>query len=127
MLTTLIAHVSASLAQAPDYFDVIKRPMDFGTIKKKLFEVEYMTPQAFLDDLRLVFSNCSLYNHPTAPEYQAGIKLQRYMERRVRELKLESTSTSASPSTSPRKASPSSSCSSIEPSTSRGKQRARRK
>lgn len=44
----------------PDYFDVIKKPMDLGTIDKKLGE--YSSVQDFADDVRLVFRNAMIYN-----------------------------------------------------------------
>ena len=48
----------------PDYFDVVKNPMDFGTIKKKLNGNVYCSALEFLRDVELVFSNCKLYNPP---------------------------------------------------------------
>ncbi len=45
-----------------DYFDIIKRPMDFGTIKEKLKRHEYLTMRQFLEDVELVFENCLIYN-----------------------------------------------------------------
>ena len=45
-----------------DYFDVIKHPMDFGTIKKKLYNNAYSTCREFLADLDLTFNNCNKYN-----------------------------------------------------------------
>jgi Bromodomain/Ankyrin repeats (3 copies) len=48
----------------PDYFDIVKRPMDFGTIKKKLNNNFYGSTDEFLKDIELVFSNCKLYNPP---------------------------------------------------------------
>jgi hypothetical protein len=46
----------------PDYFDIIKRPMDFSTIKKKINNYQYRNCQEFCDDMNLVFDNCLLYN-----------------------------------------------------------------
>eukprot|EP00518_Triparma_eleuthera_P023025 CAMPEP_0197561066 /NCGR_PEP_ID=MMETSP1320-20131121/24424_1 /TAXON_ID=91990 /ORGANISM="Bolidomonas sp., Strain RCC2347" /LENGTH=1070 /DNA_ID=CAMNT_0043122669 /DNA_START=36 /DNA_END=3244 /DNA_ORIENTATION=- len=46
----------------PDYFDVVKRPMDLGTVKKKVDKGAYPDVQSFEDDVRLVFSNAILYN-----------------------------------------------------------------
>ena len=48
----------------PDYFDVVKSPMDFGTIKKKLNNNFYSSADELLSDFELVFSNCKLYNPP---------------------------------------------------------------
>jgi bromodomain-containing protein 3 len=46
----------------PDYFDIIKQPMDFGTIKSKLNSNQYLKVSDFLYDLNLVFENCIQYN-----------------------------------------------------------------
>jgi len=46
----------------PDYFDIIKSPMDFGTAKGKLSNNKYLRMQEFLADIQLVFDNCLLYN-----------------------------------------------------------------
>ncbi len=46
----------------PDYHDIIKRPMDFGTIKRKLNTYVYRNCQEFSEDVDLVFENCFLYN-----------------------------------------------------------------
>jgi len=48
----------------PDYFDVVKQPMDFGTIKRKLGNNVYRSGEEFVADLELVFSNCRAYNQP---------------------------------------------------------------
>ena len=38
--------------------------MDLGTVKKKLENREYANPDEFAADVRLIFSNCYLYNGP---------------------------------------------------------------
>lgn len=48
--------------EVPDYFDVIKNPMDLGTVGKKLKAFVYNSKQDFLDDLQLIWSNCFKYN-----------------------------------------------------------------
>lgn len=47
-----------------DYHQIIKKPMDLGTVKKKLDNREYATADEFASDVRLIFSNCYLYNGP---------------------------------------------------------------
>ncbi|XP_057482397.1 transcription factor GTE8-like isoform X2 [Actinidia eriantha] len=46
----------------PDYFTVIKYPMDLGTIKSKIATSEYSSPLDFAADVRLTFSNAMTYN-----------------------------------------------------------------
>ncbi|KAM0906929.1 hypothetical protein ACQ4PT_016464 [Festuca glaucescens] len=48
----------------PDYFDVIRNPMDLGTVKKKLTNKSYFGTDEFAVDVRLTFSNAMKYNPP---------------------------------------------------------------
>ena len=41
-----------------DYHEVIKKPMDLGTIKEKIDDGKYQTKEEFTDDVNLIFSNC---------------------------------------------------------------------
>jgi hypothetical protein len=45
-----------------DYHSIIKRPMDLGTIKKRLHLKQYPTPAEFAEDIELTFSNAMTYN-----------------------------------------------------------------
>lgn len=63
--------VDATALNIPDYHDVIKTPIDLGTISRKLDHDQrkgryrdYKTPFEFRDDVRLVWSNCRTYNKP---------------------------------------------------------------
>ena len=57
--------VDAVKLNIPDYYNVIKRPMDLGTIKSKLASGMYSGPSAFASDVRLTFSNARTYNPPS--------------------------------------------------------------
>ncbi|XP_071734170.1 transcription factor GTE9-like [Rutidosis leptorrhynchoides] len=46
----------------PDYYTVIKHPMDLGTVKTKLHSGKYVDPWGFASDVRLTFSNALTYN-----------------------------------------------------------------
>lgn len=46
----------------PDYFSIISKPMDLGSIKKKLETMEYNFVTEFIDDVRLTFANAMQYN-----------------------------------------------------------------
>jgi len=45
-----------------DYYDIIKQPMDLGTVKSNLSKNKYSTPSDFAADVRLTFSNALTYN-----------------------------------------------------------------
>ena len=46
----------------PNYYDVIKKPMDFSTVKKKLINCTYTNLKEYCEDMNLIFNNCFLYN-----------------------------------------------------------------
>ncbi|KAH7138022.1 transcriptional activator spt7 [Dendryphion nanum] len=48
--------------EAPDYYTVIKQPMDIGTMMKKLKQLHYKSKKEFVDDLMLIWANCLKYN-----------------------------------------------------------------
>eukprot|EP00118_Oscarella_pearsei_P010139 m.60992 g.60992 ORF g.60992 m.60992 type:complete len:1325 (+) comp34963_c0_seq2:1074-5048(+) len=70
--------------ESPDYHDIIANPMDFGTIKEKLFMIQYGTIKGFLGDVRLVFFNCDAYNREDSEVGVAGRELERYFVRFLR-------------------------------------------
>jgi E1A/CREB-binding protein len=45
-----------------DYFEIVKMPMDLGTIKKRLEQSQYRDPHHVAGDVQLVFDNAILYN-----------------------------------------------------------------
>ncbi|KAL6063601.1 Transcription initiation factor TFIID subunit 1 [Balamuthia mandrillaris] len=51
----------------PDYYKVIKRPMDLKTIKTKLQNFKYHSRGEFLDDMKLMVANCHQYNDVRNP------------------------------------------------------------
>ncbi|KAJ8793534.1 hypothetical protein J1605_019368 [Eschrichtius robustus] len=47
-----------------NYYDIVKNPMDLGTIKAKMDNQEYKNAYEFAADVRLMFMNCYKYNPP---------------------------------------------------------------
>lgn len=45
-----------------DYHQIVKRPMDLGTVKSQLEKNAYSSPMQFAADIRLTFNNALLYN-----------------------------------------------------------------
>jgi bromodomain-containing factor 1 len=63
-----------------DYFEIVKNPMDFSTIKKKLTHNVYSEAREFVDDMMLVFSNCMLYNGNESDIGKLGIEMRKLFE-----------------------------------------------
>ena len=54
--------VDAKALNIPDYHKIIKHPMDFGTIKKRLDNDYYYSAKTCIKDFNTVFTNCYVYN-----------------------------------------------------------------
>ncbi|XP_074492574.1 bromodomain testis-specific protein isoform X2 [Sebastes fasciatus] len=65
-----------------DYHDIIKQPMDLGSIKKQMDQREYANANEFAADVRLMFSNCYKYNPPSHEVVYMARKLQEVFEAR---------------------------------------------
>lgn len=66
----------------PDYYTIIKHPMDFGTIKEKMASNAYSSPLEFLADVRLTFSNAMMYNPPGNDFHIMADTLRKFFEAR---------------------------------------------
>lgn len=64
----------------PDYYTVIKHPMDLGTIKSKLASGAYSSPLDFLADVKLTFSNAMTYNPPGNDVHIMADTMQKFFE-----------------------------------------------
>ncbi|XP_076919238.1 transcription factor GTE7-like isoform X2 [Bidens hawaiensis] len=63
-----------------DYHQIIKRPMDLGTVKSNLSKHFYGNPVDFAMDVRLVFENAMLYNPRTDEVHGMADQLLNYFE-----------------------------------------------
>ncbi|CAN6232351.1 unnamed protein product [Urochloa humidicola] len=70
--------------QIPDYFDIIKTPMDLGTVQKKLESGSYKSPSDFAADVRLTFNNAMTYNPRGHAVHDMAIQLNKMFENRWR-------------------------------------------
>ncbi|XP_028766158.1 transcription factor GTE10-like [Neltuma alba] len=68
--------------EIPDYFTVIKHPMDLGTVKSRITSSQYSSPMDFAADVRLTFSNAMSYNPPGNDVHIMAKTLSKYFEMR---------------------------------------------
>ncbi|KZV21743.1 hypothetical protein F511_02901 [Dorcoceras hygrometricum] len=66
----------------PDYFTIIKHPMDLGTVKVKLLSNQYSGPMDFAADVRLTFKNAMTYNSPGNAVHIYAATLSQFFESR---------------------------------------------
>ncbi|OQV14356.1 Transcription initiation factor TFIID subunit 1 [Hypsibius exemplaris] len=60
-------HSTVDRKKVPNYHKVIKHPMNFDTIEQKAKTHQYQTAEQFLDDVRLIHSNCVQFNGQESP------------------------------------------------------------
>lgn len=60
----------------PDYFKIIKKPMDLSTIQSKLKTNQYESGNDFEADIRLMFRNCYKFNPANQAVHQMGKRLE---------------------------------------------------
>ncbi|XP_062920734.1 bromodomain-containing protein 3-like isoform X2 [Mobula hypostoma] len=56
--------VDAVKLNLPDYYQITKKPMDLGTIKKRLENKYYCKAMECIEDINTMFTNCYVYNRP---------------------------------------------------------------
>lgn len=79
-----------------DYFDKIKRPMDVGTVFKRLpsytqKDTEFFDPNAFREECRLVFLNAILYNGKNSELGRLATKFLHYIDAELAKIPLPVT------------------------------------
>ncbi|CAH2103031.1 unnamed protein product [Euphydryas editha] len=60
---------------APGYSTIIKRPMDFSTMKQKIDDNEYKSLNCFISDFKLMCNNAMKYNKPGTVYHKAAKRL----------------------------------------------------
>ncbi|GBG86330.1 hypothetical protein CBR_g41323 [Chara braunii] len=69
-----------------DYPKIIKKPMDLGTVRRKLESGVYGVPGPFAEDVRLVFSNAMTYNQPNSEVHDLAKDLLGMFEERYKNI-----------------------------------------
>merc|ERR1719367_1679433 len=81
------APVDVKSLELDDYYDIVKQPMDFGTIHKRLNESYYDSVENVVSDIRLVFSNCHLYNDAEDEVVAMAYEVERFFETHFEKIK----------------------------------------
>lgn len=73
--------------------------MDFSTIKNNLNNFKYTDYTNTIDDIRLVFENCRIYNEPGSDIYITGQRMSSFFEKQAKQAGILDTKRLASPNT----------------------------
>ncbi|CAO1621045.1 unnamed protein product [Parajaminaea phylloscopi] len=66
-----------SRSEVPDYYDIIKEPMEWASIAGKITDYRYETVDEFIYDVNLVLSNAMLYNKPETAFHRNALRIQK--------------------------------------------------
>ncbi|RCK59288.1 Histone acetyltransferase GCN5 [Candida viswanathii] len=77
--------VPVNKEEVPDYYEVIKEPMDLSTMELKLENDKYESFDQFLYDARLIYKNCRSYNGETTTYYKNANKLEKFMNNKIKD------------------------------------------
>ncbi|XP_025107181.1 protein polybromo-1-like isoform X2 [Pomacea canaliculata] len=75
----------------PDYYEVIKKPMDMQRIQQKLLANQYESVEDMVADFVQMFDNACKYNEPESVIYKDALTLQRVVFEKKMELTAEGT------------------------------------
>lgn len=68
----------------PDYFDIIKMPMDLGTIRKRLDSCSYRDVSNLVFDVHLTFNNATTYNQKGSDVHSLAKQLKKEFDTKHR-------------------------------------------
>ena len=70
----------------PQYFDIVKQPMDLSTVEKKLLANQYPALEAMVRDVRLILQNCFSFNPPDHVVYKMGQGFEKFLNNQLKKL-----------------------------------------
>ncbi|KAK4876450.1 hypothetical protein RN001_012872 [Aquatica leii] len=73
--------------EAPDYYRVIKEPMDLQKIENKITEQTYNKLSEFIGDMTKIFDNCRYYNPKESPFFKCAESLEAYFVNKIQFLR----------------------------------------
>ncbi|XP_044984342.1 uncharacterized protein LOC123451862 [Hordeum vulgare subsp. vulgare] len=83
--------------ELPDYKDIVKHPMDFSTVRKKLDKGAYANLEQFEDDVFLITSNAMCYNSPDTVYYRQARSIQEVAKKDFENLRQDSDASEPEP------------------------------
>jgi len=81
-----IEPVNAIALNLPDYYQIVKNPMDLGTVQDHLLKGRYTTIDSFSNDVKLVWANCFLYNHKDSDVVKMAENLSHFFDEKFKKI-----------------------------------------
>ena len=73
--------------KVPDYYKIVKKPIDLQTIRKRINDKVYKNRTSFLDDIQLLIENSILYNGSNNPITSSAESLYALCQQKLEEKK----------------------------------------
>lgn len=73
-----------TVKDAPEYFEVVKNPMDLSTVRKHLEDKTIKTPEDFYSEMLLICSNAMLFNDAESDLYDLAQELRQKIRKEVK-------------------------------------------
>ncbi|XP_055631397.1 nucleosome-remodeling factor subunit NURF301 isoform X2 [Toxorhynchites rutilus septentrionalis] len=70
--------------EAPDYYRVIKEPMDLQKVESKVNSQTYNTLSEFIGDMTKIFDNCRYYNPKESQFYRCAESLESFFVQKIK-------------------------------------------
>ncbi|XP_051014885.1 nucleosome-remodeling factor subunit BPTF isoform X4 [Acomys russatus] len=86
---------------APDYYGVIKEPMDLATMEERIQKRYYEKLTEFVADMTKIFDNCRYYNPSDSPFYQCAEVLESFFVQKLKGFKASRSHNNKLQSTAP--------------------------
>ncbi|ESP02189.1 hypothetical protein LOTGIDRAFT_212720 [Lottia gigantea] len=84
-------HNPVNKKQIKDYYDVVKRPMDFNTLHKNCDRHKYHSREEFIEDVELIYTNSLQYNGANSSYTAAGRKVVEMCKEHLQEVMNQGT------------------------------------
>lgn len=76
-----------SAVEYPDYYSIVTRPMDLGTIRKRVDALRYATHGELEADVRQMAANAQMYNHPQSLVVFDALEIERFVRAKLKRVR----------------------------------------
>ena len=77
--------------EVPNYYDVIKTPMDLKTLGEQVVNRNYSSKASFIEDAQKIFDNCKLFNPSDSDYYKCANTLEKFFYNKLKDYGICST------------------------------------
>merc|ERR1719189_2655823 len=80
-------HHPVNTSDVPNYYEVVKEPMDLSTVDKKVNNGDYTKLCEFIGDVMRIFENCRFFNQPNSSIMKSAESLENFFSQKLSHLR----------------------------------------